>query len=285
VGKYDPLRSYLASSTGKEVRMTFTEVEALVGPLPSSARIHRAWWANDSKVQAEAWRAAGWHVQSVNQTAERVVFARGKVGGPRTISRPPVNGVTNDPGAKVAGPSSPTVQSFGAGQETGTKWPTFIVAIVGVIGTVVITFIGITALPRWTIFLMALDISLIVAAITSALTEPKYRIISLWISNTLLIFFLIGATIYNIVPSGGIVDVVPNSDVTLSNQAGTPPDSNNPNPDVLPAGLGESATCYTTVRGAAWLYFHFSDREYGWAPLSKFSYETGFPQHLPPSCS
>jgi hypothetical protein len=76
MGKYDPLRDYLAGRAGSEVRMTFAEVEELVGPLPDSARIHRAWWANDSKVEALAWRAAGRRVESVNQTAELVVFVR-----------------------------------------------------------------------------------------------------------------------------------------------------------------------------------------------------------------
>jgi hypothetical protein len=76
MGKYDPLRDYLADRPGDEVRMTFAEVERLVGPLPDSARVHRAWWANDSKVEALAWRAAGWRVNSVNQLAEHVVFAR-----------------------------------------------------------------------------------------------------------------------------------------------------------------------------------------------------------------
>lgn len=75
--------------------MGFDEVEALVGPLPASAHNHRAWWANDSKVQAQAWQAAGWRVQSVDQQAGRVVFTRSagadtypKVGNPRP--RPPV---------------------------------------------------------------------------------------------------------------------------------------------------------------------------------------------------
>jgi hypothetical protein len=77
VGKYDPLRDYLAGKTGSEVRMTFAEVEELVGPLPDSARVHRAWWANDSKVEALAWRAAGLRVASVNQSSGLVVFARG----------------------------------------------------------------------------------------------------------------------------------------------------------------------------------------------------------------
>ena len=61
--------------------MTFAEVEQLVGPLPDSARNHRAWWGNDSKVEALACRAAGWHVESVNQSSGQVVFARGATGG------------------------------------------------------------------------------------------------------------------------------------------------------------------------------------------------------------
>jgi hypothetical protein len=76
VGKYDPLRDYLAEQGGNEVQMTFAEVERLVGTLPDSARTHRAWWANDSKVEALAWRTAGWRVHAVNQAAEFVVFAR-----------------------------------------------------------------------------------------------------------------------------------------------------------------------------------------------------------------
>ena len=83
MAKYDPLREYLSQrpDTAADVLMTFAEIEALVGPLPDSARTHRAWWANDSKVEALAWRAAGWHVSSVNQLRERVVFARGTRGG------------------------------------------------------------------------------------------------------------------------------------------------------------------------------------------------------------
>ena len=78
MAKYDALREYLQSRPGTsvEVTMGFSDVEALVSPLPASARAHKAWWANDSKVQALAWRAAGWQVDSVNQDAERVVFVR-----------------------------------------------------------------------------------------------------------------------------------------------------------------------------------------------------------------
>jgi hypothetical protein len=78
VGKYDPLRDYLAGQNrDEEMEMTFGEVEELVGRLPNSARVHRPWWANGSKVEAQAWRAAGWHVQEVNMRSEQVTFARG----------------------------------------------------------------------------------------------------------------------------------------------------------------------------------------------------------------
>jgi hypothetical protein len=87
MGKYEPLRDYLASRSGNEESMTFGQLERLVGPLPDSARQHRAWWGNDDyKSQSQAWRAAGWHVQSVDQASGQVVFVRGVQGaasGPR----------------------------------------------------------------------------------------------------------------------------------------------------------------------------------------------------------
>ena len=81
MAKYEPLRDHLASCTGDTVSMTFPQVEELVGSLPPTARSTQQWWANDSKVQAKAWRAAGWHVDSAALTDERVVFARGEISG------------------------------------------------------------------------------------------------------------------------------------------------------------------------------------------------------------
>jgi hypothetical protein len=75
MNRYDPLRDYLAGLDQATVTMSFGRVEELVGPLPASARKHRAWWANDSKVEAQAWRGAGFHVDSVDQRNERVIFA------------------------------------------------------------------------------------------------------------------------------------------------------------------------------------------------------------------
>lgn len=87
MAKYDALRDHLANvpAATRTVTMRFAEVDAIVGGLPPSARRHRAWWANDSKVEAMAWRAAGRHVDTggVDFNAETVTFARGRVGGAR----------------------------------------------------------------------------------------------------------------------------------------------------------------------------------------------------------
>jgi hypothetical protein len=87
MGKYDPLAAHLSRIPAHEaaVTMTFREVSALVGGLPPTAYRLRQWWANDSKVEARAWRAAGWHVDEggVDFNAQTVRFARGKVGGTR----------------------------------------------------------------------------------------------------------------------------------------------------------------------------------------------------------
>jgi hypothetical protein len=83
MGKYDPLRDHLARQPGTAttVAMSFTEIESLVGRLPDSARNHRAWWGNDSRVQCAAWQAAGWHVSSLSHLREWVVFCRVNLGG------------------------------------------------------------------------------------------------------------------------------------------------------------------------------------------------------------
>ena len=81
----------LAAKGRQSVEFDFVDIAALVGGLPPSAFKHPAWWANDSKVEAVAWRAADWHVDMVNLSRQRVRFARGSVGGShrRTHHDPP----------------------------------------------------------------------------------------------------------------------------------------------------------------------------------------------------
>lgn len=86
-GKYGPLRTFLEEvpQDQRMVSLSFSDVDRLVGGLPPSATKYREWWANDSKSQAQAWRAAGWRVDSggVDMNAGTVRFARGTIGGSR----------------------------------------------------------------------------------------------------------------------------------------------------------------------------------------------------------
>jgi len=75
--KYEALGEALARLNASRVEMTFEEVERIVGKLPDSAEVQRPWWANDeSHVQAAAWMGAGYKVESVDQAARHVVFAK-----------------------------------------------------------------------------------------------------------------------------------------------------------------------------------------------------------------
>jgi hypothetical protein len=133
VGKYDPLRDYLAGRLTDEVKMSFADIEKLVGPLPVSAHTYRAWWANDSKSEALAWRAAGWRAQSVDQAAGRVVFARSGTSGPQYAGQTTAQRRTGDPARQVRGPAGrafqpnlglpeATVQSFVVSHLVGEGW-------------------------------------------------------------------------------------------------------------------------------------------------------------------
>jgi len=84
MSKYDPLRTFLerASATVTEMTLSFDQIEGILGfTLPASARKHRPWWENPTSTsrhsQAQAWLAAGWKVDAVDQRDEWVRFGRG----------------------------------------------------------------------------------------------------------------------------------------------------------------------------------------------------------------
>lgn len=86
MAKYTPLAEHLEALLPEKqsVTLTFSDIDRLVGGLPPTANT-RQFWANDSKVEARAWRSAGWHVDSggVDFNAQTIRFARGRVGGSR----------------------------------------------------------------------------------------------------------------------------------------------------------------------------------------------------------
>ena len=75
-GKYSPLHAHLSRSTQLEERLSFDEVERILGaPLPPSARKYQMWWANGGHTQADAWLNAGFRVETV-RLGSSVVFRR-----------------------------------------------------------------------------------------------------------------------------------------------------------------------------------------------------------------
>lgn len=80
-GKYAPLHRRLLAMAGPGWRVSFAELEAILGfRLPASARLHRSWWSNPARhgghSHALAWRAAGWKARDVDLEAETLLFER-----------------------------------------------------------------------------------------------------------------------------------------------------------------------------------------------------------------
>ncbi|MFC6824382.1 DUF7662 domain-containing protein [Halopelagius fulvigenes] len=78
-GKYGPLYDYLAGHEFDRVRLSFAELEVVLGaPVPASARNWRQWWTNseESHPHARSWLRAGYEVASLSLPDELVVFER-----------------------------------------------------------------------------------------------------------------------------------------------------------------------------------------------------------------
>ena len=53
------------------------EAEAVLGyPLPRGGRDRNAWWTGGEKPHHEAWKGAGWRVETVDRNAQTVAFRR-----------------------------------------------------------------------------------------------------------------------------------------------------------------------------------------------------------------
>ena len=80
-GKYAPLYRYLNAMAVADWRVSFDEIEAILGfELPDSARLYRPWWSNQKRgsghSHALAWQAAGWKTREVDLESETLVFER-----------------------------------------------------------------------------------------------------------------------------------------------------------------------------------------------------------------
>lgn len=81
--KYRPLYEHLVKLSDDRWDATFEDVDQLLpGGLPTSARRHRAWWANEAPggahAHARAWLAAGFQTADVRLGSQRVTFRRAR---------------------------------------------------------------------------------------------------------------------------------------------------------------------------------------------------------------
>lgn len=82
MAKYVPLYNYLRRKPGPEIKMTFADVERVIGDLLPKSASSPQWWANERSpesrhVQCNAWIDAGYEaVPSVDD--EKVLFRRGR---------------------------------------------------------------------------------------------------------------------------------------------------------------------------------------------------------------
>ncbi len=100
MSKYDPLGRYMVRRGGREIRMTFSEIEKILGfALPPSARKHRPWWSNNagSSVMTQVWLDAGYASEQVDMAGEQVVFR---------ATRPPTPGMSEPGQATLEQPSA-----------------------------------------------------------------------------------------------------------------------------------------------------------------------------------
>lgn len=214
MGKYDPLRKYLAerAGDGDEFTMSFAQIEKLVGKLPSSARV-RGWWENENRGTAgagpRAWLSAGWRVQSLEQGGqgiERVVFSRIKTStdarhasiSPHTKTHP-----VSTSSAESAGLSnSASIAEHGPARVRVSRRALFsdvAIALVVAAGAGISGIIGLSHLPWWALTLLSAAVGAAGFTVGQAITSCKATDIARWWSITTVVTLLMctGAFIYH----------------------------------------------------------------------------------------
>ena len=76
--KYEPITTYLNLSKKQRVKLTYSEIEEILGfDLPPSARNHKPWWNNNDKSHShsKAWGEAGYKTTDI-LLGESVIFEK-----------------------------------------------------------------------------------------------------------------------------------------------------------------------------------------------------------------
>ncbi len=78
MSRYEPLTQFLQNQPGREVRLSFAQIEQIVGfKLPAAAQHERAWWSNaPTDADNKAWLAAGFRSDAIDLSAGELTFRR-----------------------------------------------------------------------------------------------------------------------------------------------------------------------------------------------------------------
>ena len=79
MSKYETLPQFLAQAGRSIHRMSFREIEGVLGfKLPKSAYEYEAWWSNTAAghSHAQAWLKFGWRTEAVDLAGRKVTFRR-----------------------------------------------------------------------------------------------------------------------------------------------------------------------------------------------------------------
>lgn len=97
MGVYNPLNRYPSSAKEDVIKMTFSEIENLLGrPLPKSASKYSAWWANEGRLgysnpnpnsnsHARACLDVGYKVSKLDIGGMGVTFVKDNVTLPKNV--------------------------------------------------------------------------------------------------------------------------------------------------------------------------------------------------------
>lgn len=157
-----------------------------------------------------------------------------------------------------------------------------IVVVLGAVVSIVVTAIGVAALPAWAVILGSGDITGAGAAAAYALNGPAlHRVAALWFSIAFLAVTLGGSWLYSAAVNNGAppANYVAVDNVTFSREPGGPPDTAYDAMQLLP-GAVKTADCYTRVRNEVWLKFGG-----GWLSMSTVRTPAGYKSRLPPRCA
>jgi hypothetical protein len=203
VGKYDPLRRYLATreSQEHEFQLSFSEIEALVGKIPQSTRNYSSWWNEVIHAKMSSGESAeAWNVGPVSRETGVVTFARSPAFENRmmAVDRPEFKGGSSkvSPDASLEGGDS----AVSAGRSRTAKAVSLAAAAIAVGGAIASGFVGVAHLPLFAIIFVSSFVALVAWFISEGIQSIKNGESSWhwWLASTAaLLLIIVSAFVYH----------------------------------------------------------------------------------------